>query len=60
MTTIRWCWDPKDEKVLELAVDGKAHWIITGDKDLLERSPFQLTSMLTPSAALSSPDSALS
>jgi putative PIN family toxin of toxin-antitoxin system len=57
-TTIRQCRDSRDDKFLELAVDGKADWIITGDKDLLELSPFQSTSMLTPSAALVLPDSA--
>jgi putative PIN family toxin of toxin-antitoxin system len=59
-TTIRRCRDPKDDKFLELAVDGNADWIITGDKDLLEVSPFQSISILTPSAALSLPDSAFS
>jgi putative PIN family toxin of toxin-antitoxin system len=58
MTTIRRCRDPKDDKFLELAVDGKADWMITGDKDLLELSPFQSTLILTPSAALVLPDSA--
>jgi len=38
-TTIRRCRDPKDNKFLELAIDGKADWIVTGDKDLLELSP---------------------
>lgn len=59
-STIRRCRDPKDDKFLELAVDGKADWIITGDKDLLELSPFQSASVLTPSAALALPDSAFS
>jgi uncharacterized protein len=59
-TTIRRCRDPKDDKFLELAVDGKADWITTGGKDLLELSPFQSTSILTPSAALVLPDSAFS
>jgi putative PIN family toxin of toxin-antitoxin system len=59
-TTIRRCRDPKDDKVLELAVDGKADWIITWDKDLLELSPFQSTLILTPSAALALPDTAFS
>ncbi len=59
-TTIRRCRDPKDDKFLGLAVDGKADWIITGDKDLLALSPFQSISMLTRSAALSLPDSAFS
>jgi putative PIN family toxin of toxin-antitoxin system len=59
-TTIRRCRDPKDDKFLELAVDGHADWIITGDKDLLDLSPFQSTSILTPSAASVLPDSAFS
>jgi putative PIN family toxin of toxin-antitoxin system len=59
-TTIRRCREPKDDKFLELAVDGKADWIITGDKDLLELLPFQSTSILTPSAALALPDTAFS
>ena len=59
-STIRRCRDPKDDKFLELAVDGKADWIITGDKDLLDLSPFQSASLLTPSAALALPDSAFS
>jgi putative PIN family toxin of toxin-antitoxin system len=59
-TTIRRCRDPKDDRFLELAVDGNADWIVTGDKDLLELSQFQSTSILTPSAALVLPDSAFS
>jgi putative PIN family toxin of toxin-antitoxin system len=60
MTTIRQCRDPKHDKFLELAVDGTADWIVTGDKDLLELSPYQSTSILTPAAALVLPDSAFS
>jgi uncharacterized protein len=57
-TTIRHCRDPRDDKFFELAVDGKAAWIVTGDKDLLELSPFQTTSILTPAAVLALPESA--
>ena len=57
-TTIRTCRDPRDDKFLELAVDGRADLIVTGDKDLLEISPFQGTAILTPAAALELPDSA--
>lgn len=56
-TTIRRCRDPRDDKFLELAADGKADWIVTGDKDLLELSPFQTTSILTPAAVLALPES---
>jgi len=39
--SIRTCRDPKDDKILELAVNGKAEYIITGDRDLLILNPFQ-------------------
>lgn len=34
------CRDPKDNKFLELAVDGKAEFIITGDDDLFDPKSF--------------------
>ena len=30
------CRDPKDNYLLSLAIDGKADYLLTGDKDLLE------------------------
>ncbi len=39
--TIRACRDARDDKFLELAVNGEASLIITGDADLLELDPFQ-------------------
>lgn len=41
------CRDPKDNKVLELAVSGKAHCIVTGDEDLLILNPFRGIPILT-------------
>jgi predicted nucleic acid-binding protein len=35
------CRDPKDDKVLELALNGKAQYIISGDRDLLVLHPFR-------------------
>lgn len=35
------CRDPKDDKVLELAVTAAAPIIISGDKDLLTMNPFR-------------------
>lgn len=35
------CRDPKDNKLLELAVSGKAHCLVTGDSDLLALNPFR-------------------
>ncbi|WP_396229713.1 putative toxin-antitoxin system toxin component, PIN family [Geminocystis sp. NIES-3709] len=42
------CRDFNDNKFLELAVNGNATHIITGDKDLLELHPFQGIPILTP------------
>lgn len=46
--TVRACRDPKDDKFLELAVEGEAEIIVTGDADLLALNPFQGISILTP------------
>ena len=42
------CRDPKDDKFLELAVDGNADYIVTGDEDLLVLHPFRGIQILTP------------
>lgn len=42
------CRDPRDNKFLELAVDGNAQYIITGDNDLLDLSPYRGIHILTP------------
>ena len=42
------CRDPRDDKYLELAVDGRAAFLITGDMDLLVLNPFQEISIVTP------------
>jgi len=49
---IRECRDPKDDKFLEFAVNGRAHVIVTGDKDLLALNPFRDVSSLTPAQYL--------
>jgi len=46
-TVIDACRDLKDNKFLELAVEGDATCIITGDKDLLVLNPFQNIPILT-------------
>jgi putative PIN family toxin of toxin-antitoxin system len=42
------CRDEKDNKFLELAVNGNANIIITGDLDLLVLNPFQSIEIITP------------
>ena len=46
--SIQACRDPKDDQVLELAVCGRADWIITGDADLLVLDPFRGIRIVTP------------
>ena len=41
------CRDPKDDKYLELAVNGKATYIVSGDADLLVLNPFKNIPILT-------------
>ncbi len=46
------CRDPKDDKILELAVNGKAEYLITGDRDLLVLDPFRDIQIITPAIFL--------
>jgi uncharacterized protein len=50
MTKLRLVFDTKDNKFLELAVNGKADYLISGDRDLLILNPFQEISILSPQA----------
>lgn len=47
-TPIRACRDPKDDKLLEVAVHGHADALITGDADLLALHPFHGLPILSP------------
>ncbi len=49
---VRACRDPKDDKFLEVAVNGRADVVITGDKDLLVLSPFTGIPIITPAEYL--------
>ncbi len=46
------CRDPKDDKFLEVAMNGDADFIVTGDLDLLSLHPFLGVAILSPGAAL--------
>jgi len=50
--TISECRNPKDNKFLELAVCGKADFIISGDEDLLVLNPFRNIQIITPDSFL--------
>ena len=49
---MRACRDPRDDKFLELAINGDANAILTGDDDLLALHPFRAIDILTPAAWL--------
>jgi putative PIN family toxin of toxin-antitoxin system len=44
------CRDPTDDKFLELAVNGRADLIVSGDSDLLALNPFREIPIVTPAA----------
>ncbi len=51
---VQLCRDPKDDKILALALSGQAEYIITGDRDLLVLNPFQAIKIFTPEQLLQS------
>jgi len=46
------CRDPRDDKFLELAVNGSATHIITGDQDLLILNPYHSIEIVKPDTYL--------
>ena len=46
------CPDPDDNRILECAVAGRAHFIITGDRDLLGLHPYRRIAIVSPRAFL--------
>jgi putative PIN family toxin of toxin-antitoxin system len=49
---VRACRDPNGDKFLEVAVNGTADLIVTGDVDLLALDPFRAIRIVTPAAFL--------
>ena len=45
---VRECRDPQDDKFLELALNGRADVIVTGDADLLGMHPWRGIAILSP------------
>lgn len=52
---VKVCRDPKDDKFLELAVNGEATCIVSGDEDLLVLHPFRGIAIMTPRQFLEYP-----
>ena len=50
--TVQACRDPNDDKILELAVNGRADYIVTGDDDLLMMDPFRGITIVRPAEFL--------
>ena len=50
--TVAACRDPKDNRILELAANGNASFVVTGDHDLLVLNPFRGIQIVTPSKLL--------
>lgn len=46
-SNIKICRDSKDDFLLNLAIDSKANYLVTGDKDLLEIKKIKRTKILT-------------
>lgn len=44
--------DPKDDKFLEAAVNGRANVLVTGDRDLLDLNPFRGIAIVPPAEYL--------
>jgi uncharacterized protein len=49
---VRECGDPKDDKFLEVALNGRADVIITGDTDLRQMNPWRGIQILSPAEFL--------
>lgn len=47
------CRDPKDNKFLDLAFISEAHYLVTGDRDLLILKKFHQTAIISPADFLS-------
>lgn len=50
---VRECADPKDNKFLEVAINGNADLIVTGDSDLLILNPFRGIQIISPASFIS-------
>lgn len=54
VTTVSACRDPRDNHILEAAVNGGAQTIVTGDRDLLALDPYHGIRVVTAAEYLQS------
>jgi len=57
--SIQACRDPKDNRILELAVQGNASFVVSGDSDLLVLNPFRSIQIVSPAKLLEWMDESL-
>ena len=50
--TVRACRDPSDDKFLEVALNGSADLLVSGDADLLTLDPFEGIPIISPATFL--------
>lgn len=55
--SIEVCRDPRDDMLLEAAVEGQADYLVTGDQDLLVLNSFEGVAIVKPAAFLELIDS---
>jgi predicted nucleic acid-binding protein len=48
LNQVQLCRDPKDDKFIDLALNGEASHLITGDNDLLVLNQIENTSTINP------------
>lgn len=48
--TVRASRDPEDDKFLAAAIEGRAQYVVTGDKDLLHLKSYRGVRIITPAA----------
>ena len=48
LNQVQLCRDPKDDKFIDLALNGEASHLITGDNDLLVLNPIENISIINP------------
>jgi putative PIN family toxin of toxin-antitoxin system len=51
-----WCRDADDDKFIHTALASQAPWLVTGDRDLLDVSPWPDLRILAPAEALTIPE----
>jgi putative PIN family toxin of toxin-antitoxin system len=50
--TVEACRDPDDDKFLEAAIEGRARYVVSGDRDLLDLDAYRGAQMIRPAEFL--------